>query len=149
MADLFRAPPLLKQTADELAQHVIIHDLAATWPGPTIYRQLLRHERPILPALGIPVAAQLPADRRRTPADLGSDRPDRVPLSAQVGDSDPLVLRQIPLRDLDLSGGDHWRIVQPATVCSDDRAAVSPTLPRPNVDPHDPARLRIGDAPPD
>ena len=77
--------------------------------------QPLCRERPVLTAVRVAVTAQLPADRRRAATQSGRDRPYPKTLTLQVGDADPLVLGQVPRRDLPLTRVDHCRIVQPPT----------------------------------
>jgi hypothetical protein len=103
----------------------------------------VRGERPVLAGARVPVPAQLPADRRRTAACTLRDRPHPGPGPAQVRDPDPLILRQIPRRDLPPARSGHRSIMQLPAVPGSDRAAVSPPFPGPPADPDDPARLRI------
>ena len=145
LADLLRAPPLLQPLGHELPQHLITGDLARPRPGPPPDSQLVRGERPVLAAARVPVAAQLPADRRRAPARVLRDRPHPGPGPAQVRDPDPLIFRQIPRRDLPPARSGHGSIMQLPAVPGSDRAAVSPPFPGPPVDPDDPARLRISE----
>ena len=86
VADLLRAPPRLQPVCHELAQHRIAQQLAAAGPGPAAGSQPLRGERPVLPAIRVPVAAQLPADRRRAPAQPGRDPPHRPTAPMQICD---------------------------------------------------------------
>jgi hypothetical protein len=147
LADLLRAPPLLQPLGHEPPQHRISGDLTRPRPGTPPHSQLVRGERPVLATARIPVPAQLTGDRRRTAAYLLRDRPDTVSRLAQIGDPYPLLLRQVPVRDLPDTParprGDHSSIMQLPAVTSRDCAAVSPPFPGPPVDPDDPARLRV------
>ncbi len=144
-ADLLRTPPLLQPVLHEPAQRLIAGDLARPGPGPPPGGQLVRGERPVPPAARVTVTPQLAADRRRAAAQPFRDRPHPRPALAQIRDLHPLILRQIPWRDLppDRPRGDHGSIMQLPAVPGRDRAAVSPPFPGPPVDPDDPARLRI------
>ena len=148
LADLLRTPPLLQPVGHELAQRLVAGDLASPGPGPPPSGQLVRGERPVPPAARITVPPQLAADRRRAAVQPFRDRPHPGPGPAQVRDLHPLILRQIPWRDLapDRPRGDHGRIMQPPAVPGCDCAAVSPPFPGLPVDPDDPGRLRITEA---
>jgi hypothetical protein len=128
-----------------MPQHRITDQLAAAGPSPPARRETLRGERSVLPAGRVQVAAQLPADRRWATTQLGGDHPHREPATMQVADPDPLVLGQVPRRDLRLRHARHWRIVQPPATAAGHCAPVSPTFSRPPVHPDGPARLSIRD----
>ena len=131
------------------AQHLIAGDLARPRPGPPLHGQLVRGERPVLrrcPGPRLRRSSRLIVDGLRP--SLLRDRPHPRPGPAQVRDPHPLILRQIPRRDLppDRPRADHGSIMQLPAVPGGDRAAVSPPFPGPPVDPDDPARLRIVEA---
>ncbi len=144
LADLLRAPPLLQPLGHKLTQHRVIDQLAATGPCPPIHGQPLRGERAVLTAAFVTVAAQLPTHRRRTPAHLDRDRPHRQTTPLQIRNPDPIVLRQVPRRDLRLPHRDHGRIVQPPPRTARDFPPAPPACPGPPIDPHHPARLSVG-----
>jgi len=145
LADLLRAPPLLQPARHEQAQHRISVQLAATGPAPAPGGQPLRRERAVLPAAWLAVAAQLPADRRRAASQFCRDGPHAQPGPAQIRDAHPVLLRQVPRRDLRLTRAGHGWIVHPPAAAAGDCAAESPAFPRLRVHPHDPARLRATD----
>ena len=91
-------------------------------------------------------AAELAADRCRAARHRDRDRPDPVPGPMQIGDPDPLVLGQVPRRNLPLATVDHRRIVQPPAIAAGDCPAVSPAFPGPRIDTDDPTRLGVRDA---
>ena len=128
-ADLLRAPPLGQPLGHERSQHRVVDQLAAAGACPPLDGQPLRGERPIPPTARIPITAQLPTDRRRVALQLAGDRAHRAPGPAQIGYTDPLILRQVTRRDLPSPHADHSWIVTPAPVPSRDCAPQPPACP--------------------
>jgi hypothetical protein len=97
--DLRWAPSLGKQLCDDLAEIRVGLDAAtmstcSTHHGPAVgFKQSVS-------AVAAAVASQLPGYRRRRPADLGGDPADAQPGTAEVGDLDAFILRQVPRTDL-------------------------------------------------
>ena len=98
-ADLLRAPAPGQQLADGAPQPAAGVNAPQTGPGAAQDGLPLSLEGTVVPADG-GIAAQLPRDRRRRSAQPGSDLLDAHARLAQVGDLDPLVLRQEPAADL-------------------------------------------------
>jgi putative transposase len=78
LADVLRAPPLAQLAHNELPQHRVVDQLPTAGTSSSVSGQPLRGDRPVPPAARVPVAAQLPADRRRATVQLGRDRAHRV-----------------------------------------------------------------------
>ena len=84
-------------------------------------------ERTVTPVLGR-VAAQLPRDRRRRPTQPVRDLPDAQARVTQIGDLDPLLLRQEPWTDLT-----HCQPLQRTDESDDLTASVGLVTTRPVV----------------
>jgi hypothetical protein len=89
LADLFRAPLLAQPVLHEAPQHRIPGDLAGSPAGAALHSKTVRRERSIPTRFLVPIAPQLPTDRRRTAARAGRDVPHPAPGSVQVADLDP------------------------------------------------------------
>ncbi len=101
LADLFRAPLAIQSVLDEVPQRGVLADLAGLGARPAGIRPGLGRMRSVVPLatrVHGPVAANLPADRRRAAAKLGGDRPDGGLLPQTVRDLDALGLAQVPGR---------------------------------------------------
>src|SRR5262245_1104597 len=98
-ADLLRTPTLREQLLEQLAQLVVALDASPVPTRPAGSGTPVSLERAVTTALDR-VAAQLPADRRRRAPQPCCDLPDTHAGALQVGDLDPLVLRQEPTADL-------------------------------------------------
>jgi hypothetical protein len=92
-ADLLRAPPLRQQLGDQLPQVTVGLDAPPMIAGSARGCAAVCLQRPVRSAAQ-DITAQLTRDRRRHPAQLVSDLPDAKTCAAQIGDLDPLVLRQ-------------------------------------------------------
>ncbi len=124
------------------------HDLALPRAGQARGRELVRRRRTV-PALLVGVAGQLAADRRGSPTQLPGDRAHRRAGPTPVRDEPPLVLRQVPrgpCRSVRCHG-DHGRIVPLAPVPRGNGTPEQPPCPRPAVDPHEAAGLRVAHPP--
>jgi hypothetical protein len=97
-ADLLSAPPLGQKLRDQLPQFGVGLDAAPMIAGPTRGGATVGIERTITPTPGR-VAAQLAGDRRRRPTQPVRDLPDAQACMTQIGDLDPLLLRQKPRAD--------------------------------------------------
>lgn len=135
MRDLLRAPPFQQPVLHKGPQLTVTGQLPCPWPGAPLDGQLVRGERTIL-ATGGPITAQLPADRRRRPAQLNGDRVHRVPGPAQVPDAHPLVLTQVTQRDLPAPPIEHSQIVPLPPIRKGDCAPQPPACPGLPVDAH-------------
>jgi hypothetical protein len=94
-ADLLRAPPLGQKLRDQLPQFAVGLDAAPMMAAATCGRATVGIERTVTQTPGH-VAAQLARDRRRRPTQPMRDLPDTQPRVMQIGDLDPLLLRQKP-----------------------------------------------------
>ena len=119
LSNLLWTPPSLEPALHERAQLNVGDELARLRPCPPLLGQPLRRVRAVRTALRIDVAAQFPTHRRGIAAQLAGDRPNSFTSTAQVSDTNPLVLGQEPCRDLPLARNtDHGRIVQPLTAAA-------------------------------
>jgi hypothetical protein len=101
-ADLLWAPPLPQPVLHELPQLRIAGQLAAAGPSPALGGEPLCGEGPVLATGRVGVPAEFAADRGRAARHRDRDRPDPAPGPMQIGDPDPLILGQVPRRDLAL-----------------------------------------------
>ncbi|OMC39578.1 hypothetical protein A5742_05045 [Mycolicibacterium fortuitum] len=98
-ADLLRAPPLAKQFGDHGAETIVGVDPAWMVTRSTRGSSTVRIEGLIaVPDTG--VSAQLPRNRRRRSAEPVGDRAHAQPRTAQIGDLDAFLLRQVTRADL-------------------------------------------------
>jgi hypothetical protein len=97
--DLLWAPPLGQKLRDQLPQFAVALDASPMIAGTTRGRAPVGIERTVTPTLGR-VAAQLPRHCRGCPTQPIRDLPDAQARVAQIGNLDPLVLRQEPRADL-------------------------------------------------
>lgn len=100
---------------------------------------------PVLAVRGVPVAAYLPADRRRAAAQLGRDGPDSGLLPQPVGDVDAVGLAQVAREGRSRLNArrhhrvDRWCRLVPAR----GSAYVPPSLAGPDVDADDRGGLGV------
>jgi hypothetical protein len=97
--DLLWAPPLGQKLCDQPPQFAVGLDASPMVAGAARGRATVRIERTVTPTLGR-VAAQLPRHRRGCPTQPMRDLPDAQARVAQIGNLDPLFLRQEPWTDL-------------------------------------------------
>jgi len=113
------------------------------WPAPPRRREPLGSGYPVA-ATRAGVAGQLPAHRRRAPADLGGDQPRTHPGPVQVRNHAPLVLGQVAGTDGLETGAEHRWIVQDTTGAGGDAAPEPPPGPglarTPRQGPDEPAQ---------
>lgn len=144
LADLLRAPAPVQVLLDELLQLRIAAYLSFLGAGAAQGRSSLGLAQAVLAGARVAVAAHLTADRGRVPAELAGDGAQGLLGPQQVGDDDPLVLRQEPRRAR--AGvpflGDGQVDVLPAGPV-DDLPSVPPPVPRLAVDAHLSARGRV------
>ena len=97
--DLLRTPPLGQKLSHHLPQFAVGLDASPMSAGATRGRATMGMERTVTPTPGR-VAAQLARDRRGRPTQPMRDLPDAQTRVTQIGDLDPLLLRQEPRADL-------------------------------------------------
>jgi hypothetical protein len=94
-ADLLWAPPLGQKLYDQLPQFAVGLDASPMIAGATRGRATMGIERTVTLTSG----PQLARDRRGRPTQPVRDLPDAQARVTQIGDLDPLVLRQEPQAD--------------------------------------------------
>lgn len=143
--DLLGAPSQGQVVLDEVAQFQVLADLAGLGAGPAGCRAGLGGVGPVLAVRGVPVAAYLPADRRRAAAQLGRDGPDSGLLPQPVGDVDAVGLAQVAREGRSRLNArrhhrvDRWCRLVPAR----GSAYVPPSLAGPDVDADDRGGLGV------